>query len=457
MTSSGIIATPSANSIPLHLVADLPTWLKNQPSAVSDWVHQQGYTASPGEHLVIPGFEGNSGGQEACVVVGASEEPSLATLGALPMKLPAGSYVPTAALDELEALGWALGAYQYTRYKKAKREPAQLVLEDTALRTTVERLSDATALARDLINAPANDMLPSHMEAASRDLARDYNAEIAVTTGEDLLRAGYNTIHAVGRASDNAPRLIDIRWGDASHPAITLVGKGVCFDSGGLNIKPGSSMRTMKKDMGGAAQVLALAQLIMANNLPVRLRVLVSAVENAISANAYRPGDIISTYGGLTVEIDNTDAEGRLVLCDALSLACEEKPELIVDYATLTGSARSAVGTEIAAMFCNDDQVANAVYESGVALDDAVWRMPLYQPYKSMLKSTHADSVNSAPSPYAGAVTAALFLEQFITEDISWLHFDLMAWNLSTRPGHPEGGEAMGVRAVYHYLVNRYA
>lgn len=453
MTSTGILATPNATTIPLHVVADLQIWLRDQSAEVSEWLSQQNFTAAPGSHLFVPAF----GGASACVVVGASEQPTLGTLGALPTALPEGSYQPTAALDEVEALGWALGAYQYTRYKKAKRVPAELVLEDATLREAVLRQRDATALARDLINTPANDMLPSHLETASRELAKAFDAKISVTTGDELLTAGYNTIHAVGRASEDAPRLIDIRWGDTSHPAITLVGKGVCFDSGGLNIKPGSSMRTMKKDMGGAAQVLGLAQLIMANNLPIRLRVLVSAVENAISANAYRPGDIIATYGGLSVEIDNTDAEGRLVLCDALALACEEKPELIVDYATLTGSARSAVGAEIAAMFCNSDEVADAVYASGVALDDAVWRMPLHQPYKSMLKSAHADSVNSAASPYAGAVTAALFLEQFISHDIPWLHFDLMAWNLSTRPGHPEGGEAMGVRAVYQYLVNRYA
>jgi len=453
MTTTGIIATPTATSMPLHMVANLQTWLKDQPEAVAEWVTQHNFTAAPGSHLLVPAFSDSKN----CVLVGASEQPNLATLGALPMALPEGSYQPTTALDELEALGWALGAYQYTRYKPAKRAPAQLVLEDAALRATVLHQSEATALARDLINTPANDMLPSHMEAASRTLAKTFDAQISVTTGDELLAAGYNTIHAVGRASEDPPRLIDMRWGDTNHPAVTLVGKGVCFDSGGLNIKPGSSMRTMKKDMGGAAQVLALGQLIMANNLPIRLRILVAAVENAISANAYRPGDIITTYGGLTVEIDNTDAEGRLVLCDALALACEEQPELIVDYATLTGSARSAVGTEIAAMFCNRDELANAVYDCGVALDDAVWRMPLHKPYKSMLKSTHADSVNSAASPYAGAVTAALFLEQFIADDIPWLHFDLMAWNLSTRPGHPEGGEAMGVRAVYQNLVNRYA
>lgn len=451
-TTAGITATAPADAIALHLIADLKNWLAQQSTATQDWVAQQGFTAKPGSHLFVPALEA----EPACVLVGATD-PALSNLGALPMALPAGHYTPSAELDELDALGWALGAYQYTRYKEAARAPAVLVLADPVLHDAVTRAATATALTRDLINAPANDMLPSHLEAASRELAARFAADIEVTTGDALLAAGYNTIHAVGRASADAPRLIDMQWGNPGDPTITLVGKGVCFDSGGLNIKPSGGMRTMKKDMGGAAQVLGLAHLIMASELPIRLRVLVSAVENAISANAYRPGDIIKTYQGLTVEIDNTDAEGRLVLCDALTLACEDNPELIVDYATLTGSARSAVGAEIAAMFCNDDALANEIYQQGVEVEDAVWRLPLYQPYKKMLKAAHADSVNSAASPYAGAVTAALFLEQFIAEDTRWLHFDLMAWNLSTRPAHPEGGEAMGVRAVFQYLANRYA
>lgn len=453
MTTPGLSPNATKDAIALHLVSDLDAFAANQPTGVRDWIDAQAYTATSGSFLYVPGMEN----LPAFVIVGASLKPCLATLGALPMALPEGQYRPATAVDELDALGWVLGAYQYTRYKDAKRKPAELVIEDSALYAALERAAQATALTRDLINAPANDMLPSHLEAASRTLAQAYDASIEVTSGDDLLTAGYNTIHAVGRASADAPRLIDMHWGDKKNPSITLVGKGVCFDSGGLNIKPSGGMRTMKKDMGGAAQVLGLAQLIMANKLPIRLRVLVSAVENAISANAYRPGDIITTYQGLTVEIDNTDAEGRLVLCDALALACEDKPELVVDFATLTGSARSAVGAEIAAMFCNNDDVANAVYAQGVELDDAVWRLPLHAPYKKMLKAAHADCVNSAASPYAGAVTAALFLEQFIADDVPWLHFDLMAWNLSTRPGHPEGGEAMGVRAVYQYLESRYA
>jgi len=452
MTTPGLSPETSADATALHLVSDLDAFAANQPSAVRDWIASQGYTAQPGSYLYIPPLAATPG----FVIVGASTKPCLATLGSLPMALPAGQYTPTTPLDELDALGWVLAAYQYSRYKEPKRAPAVLTIEDPAMYAALERTAAATTLTRDLINTPANDMLPSHLEAASRSLAQAFDATIDVTIGEELLAAGYNTIHAVGRASADAPRLIDLQWGDQQKPLITLVGKGVCFDSGGLNIKPSNGMRTMKKDMGGAAQVLGLAQLIMANNLPIRLRVLVSAVENAISANAYRPGDIITTYQGLTVEIDNTDAEGRLVLCDALTLACEQNPELIVDYATLTGSARSAVGAEIAAMFCNDDEIAQAIYDEGVAADDDVWRLPLYPGYKKMLKATHADSVNSAASPYAGAITAALFLEQFIAEGVPWLHFDLMAWNLRTRPGHPEGGEAMGVRAVYQYLANRY-
>jgi leucyl aminopeptidase len=259
----------------------------------------------------------------------------------------------------------------------------------------------------------------------------------------------------VGRAADVAPRLIDIRWGNPSHPAVSLIGKGVCFDSGGLDLKSASNMRTMKKDMGGAANVLGLAQLIMAARLPVRLRVLIPAVENAVSGNAYRPGDIIQTYQGITVEVDNTDAEGRLVMCDALTLAAEEAPELILDYSTLTGSARSAVGAEIAAMFVNDDGLATGLQAAGEVVADPVWRLPLHQPYGYMLESKVADTVNSASLPYGGAITAALFLEKFVN-DVPWAHFDIMAYNIRSRPGSPEGGEAMGIRAAYHYLQERY-
>ncbi|MFM8355107.1 MAG: leucyl aminopeptidase family protein, partial [Gammaproteobacteria bacterium] len=316
-------------------------------------------------------------------------------------------------------------------------------------------LAFATGLARDLINTPAADLQPGHLAAEAEALADTHGAPCSVLTGDELLDANFNTIHAVGRAAYDEPRLIDFSWGDPAHPLVVLVGKGVCFDSGGLDIKPPNGMRTMKKDMGGAAITLGLAHLVMAAGLPVRLRVLIPAVENAIDGNAFRPGDVIATWKGLTVEIDNTDAEGRLILCDALALAAADKPALIVDFATLTGAARSAVGTELAAMFCNDDSIASAISAAGERVDDPVWRMPLHEPYAAMLESKIADLVNSASSPYAGAITAALFLERFV-DHCPWVHFDVMAWNVRNRPGRPEGGEAMGMRAVFEFLRERF-
>lgn len=441
------------DSIALTLVqADgFEDWLAERSPGERQWIQSNGFRAEAGQTLRLPPSEEAAAQQLA----GWDGKDNLSTLGGLPLLLPEGIYRPTHTHSDLALLGWAMGAYQFDRYKSPRRAPARLQLTDPAQCQRVLQEADAVALTRDLINMPAGDMLPSHLEAAARQLAQQCDAECTVTTGDALLEAGFRTIHAVGRAASDAPRLIDLRWGDENHPKITLVGKGVCFDSGGLNIKPTSGMRTMKKDMGGAAQVLGLAQLIMQRKLPIRLRVLVPAVENAISGNAYRPGDVIETYKGLTVEIDNTDAEGRLVLCDALTLATEESPELLVDYATLTGSARSAVGAEIAAMFCNDDAVATAVQSAGTDQDDAVWRMPLHGAYDHMLKSNVADTLNSAPSPYAGAVTAALFLEKFVN-DCQWLHFDLMAFNIRSRPGRPEGGEAMALRAVFAYLNEQY-
>jgi leucyl aminopeptidase len=298
-------------------------------------------------------------------------------------------------------------------------------------------------------------MTPDTLALEAARLADDYQAKIEVTLGDELLNAGFRTIHAVGRAAAVAPRLIDLTWGDSAHPRITIIGKGVCFDSGGLNLKPAASMRNMKKDMGGAAQALGLAQMIMATGLPIRLRVLIAAVENAVAGNAYRPGDIIKTYKGLTVEIDNTDAEGRLVMCDALALAAEEKPELIIDFSTLTGSARSALGPEVGAMFSNNDEVAQGLASAGADNDDDVWRLPLHQPYRAMIDSKVADMVNSASSPMAGAITAALFLEPFV-DGCNWAHFDIHAFNVRPRPARPEGGEATGARAVFGYLQNRY-
>lgn len=298
--------------------------------------------------------------------------------------------------------------------------------------------------------------MPQHLSAVMAELAQTYAGVFEEIVGDDLLAANYPCIHTVGRASVNEPRLIDMHWGDKKNPLVTLVGKGICFDSGGLDIKPAAGMRTMKKDMGGAAQVIGLAQLIMALDLPVRLRVLIAAAENAISSNSFRPGDIIRTRSGITVEIDNTDAEGRLVLCDALTEACDASPDLLIDFATLTGAARVAVGTEISAFFCNDRVLAGEIQAAGESVQDPTWELPLHKGYRSLLESHVADTVNSASTPFGGATTAALYLQNFVSADIPWAHFDIMAWNNRKRPGRPIGGEAMGIRAVFDMLEKRY-
>ncbi len=310
--------------------------------------------------------------------------------------------------------------------------------------------------ARDLINTPANDMGPTKLEAAAKELAEAHEAEFSSIVGDDLLAQNFPMIHTVGRASVDAPRLLDMRWGDEDAPKVTLVGKGVCFDTGGLDLKTAAGMRQMKKDMGGAACILALAHMIMATGLPVRLRVLIPAVENAVSGNAFRPGDILPTRKGLTVEIGNTDAEGRLVLSDALTLASEEEPELIIDMATLTGAARIAMGLDLSPVFCNDDEMTADIVEGGQLARDPVWPMPLWDPYDDDLKSPHADIDNAPPGGYGGAITAALFLRRFVGEGISWAHFDIMASNNTAKPGRPKGGECMTARACFAMLEKRY-
>lgn len=414
-----------------------------------DWLARQNFTAGSGQLAWLE--------QEGAplAVVGWDGQDNLATLGGLPLQLPEGDYQLLDSVSGLQLLGWALGAYQYDRYKDAKRKPARLVLPAEAS-TTVRHAADAIALTRDLINTPAADMAPSHLSAEIVALAEQFDAHCELIVGDELLDLGAGAIHAVGRAADDPPCLADLTWGDESHPKVTLIGKGVTFDSGGLDIKPASGMRLMKKDMGGAAIAIGLANLIMAAGLPVRLRLLIPMAENAIAGNAFRPGDVLATHAGITVEIDNTDAEGRLLLCDALSIGKADNPDLMVDFATLTGSARSAVGAEIAAMFSNSDELATAISRQAEATDDPVWRMPLHEDYRYMLDSNVADLVNSAASPYAGSVTAALFLKEFVG-DVPWVHFDIMAFNTRNRPGRPEGGEAMALRAVFHYLEQRYA
>jgi leucyl aminopeptidase len=448
-----LITDHDGPSTPIRLIQadELETWRSTLSASAAAWVDRQQFQAKPGQTAWLPDAAGAPEG----LVVGWDGKDDFNALGNLPLTLPEGVYRMESPVSDLQVLGWGLGAYQFDRYRTPERKPAELLIPEGTNADLVNNQTSAIQLVRDLINLPADELGPMRLAEESVQLADSHGAEVSVTEGDELLEAGYNTIHAVGRAATDGPRLIDIRWGNPDHPRISLIGKGVCFDSGGLDIKPASGMRTMKKDMGGAANVLGLAQMIMAAELPVRLRVLIPAVENAIAGNAYRPGDVIQTYKGITVEVDNTDAEGRLVMCDALALAAEEKPELILDYSTLTGSARSAVGAEIAAMFANDDELANGLSSNGDAVCDAVWRMPLHQPYVEMLKSKVADTVNSASLPYGGAITAALFLEKFV-DGIPWAHFDIMAFNIRPRPGHPEGGEAMGIRAAFAYLIDRY-
>ena len=428
-------------------------WRDAQDGVARAWLERTGFNADAGAFAWLPG----ANGEPARLIAGLGDAANTESLGDLPYKLPPGDYrlhrIDAPNDRTLLALGWGLGTYRFTAYRKQERPPARLLV-DAECRRVVDEVA-AVDLCRDLINTPASDMLPHHLEAASRQLAQAHGAEVTVTTGDALLERGLRTIHAVGRASASAPRLIDIRWGATNQPKVTLVGKGVCFDSGGLDLKPANNMRLMKKDMGGAAHVLGLAMLVMARALPVRLRVLVPAVENAVAGNAYRPGDVIRTYKGLTVEVDNTDAEGRLVLADALALAAEEKPALLVDFATLTGAARTALGTELPAMFATEDESAAELVRIGEQVEDPVWRMPLFPPYRKLLKSKVADLLNSPAAPYAGAIAAALFLERF-AGDRPWLHFDIMAWNTTARPGRPVGGEAMGLRAMHAYLEQRF-
>ena len=359
------------------------------------------------------------------------------------------------ALTPWALLSWSLAQYRFDRYKKQTIMPRCLLVSQEQF-PTIHAEAEAIFLIRDLINTPTNDLGPVQLAEQTQALAKQYKAKFEQWVGDELLKANFPAVHAVGRASSQAPRLLSLTWGEETHPRVTLVGKGVCFDSGGLDLKPSAAMRLMKKDMGGAAHVLGLAQWIMQTQLPIHLQVLIPAVENAVGSDAFRPGDILTMRNGLTVEIDNTDAEGRLILADALVKACEDKPELLIDFSTLTGAARVAVGTEIAAMFTPDDQFSNDLIQLSEKISDPIWRLPLFSGYRSLLDSTVADLVNSSPSSYAGAITAALFLQRFVDESVSWMHFDIMAWNVSSRPGKPEGGEAMAIRAVAQYLLSRY-
>ncbi|RDS79785.1 leucyl aminopeptidase family protein [Dyella psychrodurans] len=437
-------------------VAHLAATRKRLSAAQRTWLDENGFDARPGSVCLLA----DANGKLARVIVGVDTQDPLSALAALPMTLPAGDYAIAAesiALDaQLAALGWALGAYQFTRYRQAKREPATLAI-DAKTFATLAPLVEATHLVRDLVNTPTEDMGPKQLADAVKQVGKAHKAKVREWVGDELLEDNFPTIHAVGRASHRAPRLVELTWGKASDPKLVVVGKGVCFDTGGLDLKPSDGMRWMKKDMGGAAHAIALAGLIMQAKLPVRLTLLIPAVENAVAGNAMRPGEVIVTRAGLSVEIDNTDAEGRLVLCDALAYGAEQKPELIIDFATLTGAARVALGPDLPALFANDDAIADAALACGRAAADPMWRLPLWRPYRKMLESYLADFANAGASRHAGAITAALYMERFIPEGMPWVHLDTYAWNDADRPGRPRGGEAMGLRALFAYLQKRYA
>jgi leucyl aminopeptidase len=420
------------------------------------WLEANNFDAAPGTVAIIPDAKGGI----ARVLVGVDRNDTLGAIGGLPYRLPVGRYHLAddgALADNAQAaLGWAMGAYWFQRYRKAPRAPAELAIDAATLKTLLP-LAEATAEVRDLVNTPTEDMGPADLSAAIHAHAKTYKAKVREWVGDELLKANFPTIHAVGRASHRAPRMIELTWGKKGDPKLVLVGKGVCFDTGGLDLKPADGMRWMKKDMGGAAHAIALAGLIMRAKLPVQLTLLVPAVENAIGGNALRPGEVVTTRAGLTVEIDNTDAEGRLVLCDALAYASEQQPDLIVDFATLTGAARVALGPDLPVLFANRDDIADKVIAEGRRVADPLWRLPLWRPYRRMLDSYIADFANAGPSRHAGAITAALYLERFVPETIAWMHLDTYSWNDADRPGKPRGGEAQGLRAFFGFLAQRYS
>lgn len=443
---------------PIQLIekSGFESWLASQADAIRTAVQAQKFEGNTGDFAILPGEKP----KDWSVVAGVADAKKLSiwSLAKLSDILPEGCYRLT-DIDAGDAMvGWMLGQYRYQEYlSEPKSTGARILLVKEPGRIAGSALqATATALVRDLVNRPAADMGPNALEAETRRVAKSYRAEVAVIGG-DALESGYPLIHAVGKAAmrEHAPRLIELHWGDDRHPRVAIVGKGITFDSGGLDIKPASGMRIMKKDMGGAAHALALAEMIMAAHLPVRLHLLIAAAENSISGNALRPGDVIKSRKGITVEIDNTDAEGRLVLADALAKAVEDKASLIIDFATLTGAARTALGPDLPAMFSNQDEVAEGLLVASKTVQDPVWRMPLWAPYSEMLDSDIADTANSGGS-FAGAVTAALFMQKFIPDDTAWVHLDTFAWRPTSKPGRPKGGEALGLRAVFRYLTDTY-
>ncbi len=448
-------SSDKSNAKPIHIIlqSKLDSWLENQDQRIKNWVSTNKFKAKSSQFCVIL----NSEGMVDQVLVGATDENDGWVLGGLPANLPEGDYYvehnplsPEASAHSLFA--WGAGSYQFTKYTEKPEYKTRLVCPDSASQQAIINRLESVYLVRDLINMPTEDLGPEDLSNVVAKVAKEFGAKLTQTVGDKLLST-YPSVHMVGKGSSRAPRVLDLRWGRKNQFTVTVVGKGVCFDSGGLDLKPASGMLDMKKDMGGAANALGLARQIMAANLPVNLRLLIPAVENSVSGDSYRPGDIIRSRSGKTIEVLNTDAEGRLILCDVLSDASDEKPNLLVDFATLTGAARVAVGTDISALFTRDDKLAYAVKEHAEQTYDPVWQLPLYKPYRSLLDSPIADIANCViKSPYGGATTAALFLSEFVDEEINWIHFDIMASNTSTMPGRPLGGEAMGMHAMFSYI-----
>ena len=450
-----LVETKSKGALPVHLVAKGGLEAAGlAPSSIA-WASANGFSGEAGRTLVVPGENGTVAG----ALFGTGDDEGTLAVGALAKTLPEGDwyFATTPSEPELTAIALVLGGYVFTRYGKKPGRPLRFALPSGVDAARVRRTAEGVFLTRDLVNTPTSDMGPDELEKAVRTLAAAHKADVQVIKGDDLLKQNFPMIHAVGRASVGAPRLVDMTWGPKNAPKLTLVGKGVCFDTGGLDIKPSSGMLLMKKDMGGAANVLGLASMIMAAGLKVRLRVLIPAVENSIAGNAFRPGDVLTSRKGITVEIGNTDAEGRLVLADALALADDEEPQMLIDMATLTGAARVALGPDLPPFYTDDEKLASDLAAASVAVEDPLWRMPLWRPYDAKLSSKIADINNVTTDGFAGSITAALFLKRFVEKTTAWAHFDIFAWNPSDRPHGPAGGEAQGIRALERIISKRFS
>ena len=440
-------------------------WLSSQQKLYQDWMKAVNFKGSSGEVCLIPA----SNGTIERAILGVEDSSDAWSYASLPTKLPPGVYSLEGVCEKdvtTATLGWILGTYSFDRYKSEKKEgkegPAACMIWPSSVdRKVVKAISEGIFLARDMITTPAEDMTPQDIATEAIELAKSHGCSVSVVKGDELLKYNFPAIHTVGRASTNPPHLVDFCWSPAgsnaeSLPKVTLVGKGVSFDTGGLDLKPANAMKLMKKDMGGAALMLGLAHAVMVADLPIALRVLIPTVENSVSGNAYRPLDVLQTRAGITVENGNTDAEGRLILCDALAEAASAKPDLLIDAATLTGAARVALGTELPALFCNNDDLASNILSAASESGDMLWRMPLHKPYRKMLDSKVADIASCSEGGYAGAITAALFLQEFVKGANAWAHIDTMGYNLTSKPGRPEGGEAFGLRALFAYLLHTY-